>query len=41
MVAGPSIDAGEVLRLHREEKPGPAAILRRLGIGRRVSIAGS
>jgi len=30
----PSIDAVEVLRLHREEKLGPAAIARRLGIGR-------
>jgi DNA invertase Pin-like site-specific DNA recombinase len=30
----PSIDAGEVLRLRREEKLGPAAIARRLGIGR-------
>jgi DNA invertase Pin-like site-specific DNA recombinase len=30
----PSIDAAEVLRLRREEKLGPAAIARRLGIGR-------
>jgi DNA invertase Pin-like site-specific DNA recombinase len=30
----PSIDAIEVLRLRREEKLGPAAIARRLGIGR-------
>jgi DNA invertase Pin-like site-specific DNA recombinase len=30
----PSIDAAEVLRLHHEEKLGPAAIARRLGIGR-------
>ena len=30
----PSIDAAEVLRLHREEKLGPSAIARRLGIGR-------
>ena len=30
----PSIDAVEVLRLHREEGLGPAAIARRLGIGR-------
>jgi DNA invertase Pin-like site-specific DNA recombinase len=30
----PSIDAVEVLRLRREEKLGPAAIARRLGIGR-------
>src|SRR3954471_9328908 len=30
----PSIDAGEVLRLHHDEKLGPAAIARRLGIGR-------
>ena len=30
----PSIDAGEVLRLRREEKLGPAVIARRLGIGR-------
>ena len=30
----PSIDAGEVLRLRRDEKLGPAAIARRLGIGR-------
>ena len=30
----PSIDAGEVLRLRREEKLGPSAIARRLGIGR-------
>ena len=30
----PSIDASEVTRLRREEKLGPAAIARRLGIGR-------
>jgi hypothetical protein len=30
----PSIDAVEVLRLRRDEKLGPAAIARRLGIGR-------
>ena len=30
----PAIDAGEVLRLRRDEKLGPAAIARRLGIGR-------
>jgi DNA invertase Pin-like site-specific DNA recombinase len=30
----PSIDAAEVLRPHHEEKLGPAAIARRLGIGR-------
>jgi DNA invertase Pin-like site-specific DNA recombinase len=30
----PSIDAAEVLRLRRDEKLGPAAIARRLGIGR-------
>ncbi|MBK8211679.1 MAG: recombinase family protein [Rhodospirillales bacterium] len=30
----PSIDAAEVRRLHAEEKLGPAAIARRLGIGR-------
>jgi DNA invertase Pin-like site-specific DNA recombinase len=30
----PSIDAVEVSRLRREEKLGPAAIARRLGIGR-------
>ena len=30
----PSIDAGEVLRLRHAEKLGPAAIARRLGIGR-------
>ena len=30
----PSIDAAEVRRLHREEKLGPAAIARQLGIGR-------
>ena len=30
----PSIDVSEILRLHCEEKPGPAAIARRLGIGR-------
>ena len=30
----PSIDAGEILRLRREEKLGPAAIARRLSIGR-------
>ena len=30
----PSIDAVEVVRLRREEKLGPAAIARRLGIGR-------
>jgi hypothetical protein len=30
----PSIDAVEVLRLHREEELGPAAIARRLSIGR-------
>ena len=30
----PSIDAGEVHRLHHDEKLGPAAIARRLGIGR-------
>lgn len=30
----PSIDAGEVLRLRHVEKFGPAAIVRRLGIGR-------
>jgi DNA invertase Pin-like site-specific DNA recombinase len=30
----PSIDAREVLRLHREEGLGPAAIARRLRIGR-------
>ena len=30
----PSIDAGEVHRLRHEEKLGPAAIARRLGIGR-------
>src|SRR5215203_5442957 len=30
----PSIDAGEVLRLRHVEKLGPAAIARRLGIGR-------
>jgi DNA invertase Pin-like site-specific DNA recombinase len=30
----PSIDAGEVLRLRRDEKLGPAAIARQLGIGR-------
>ena len=30
----PSIDAAEVLRLRQEEKLGPAAIARRLGIGR-------
>jgi DNA invertase Pin-like site-specific DNA recombinase len=28
------IDAGEILRLRRDEKLGPAAIARRLGIGR-------
>ena len=30
----PKIDAGEVQRLHHDEKLGPAAIARRLGIGR-------
>ena len=30
----PSIDASEVRRLHEQEKPGPAAIAKRLGIGR-------
>jgi DNA invertase Pin-like site-specific DNA recombinase len=30
----PSIDAAEVLRMRRDEKLGPAAIARRLGIGR-------
>jgi DNA invertase Pin-like site-specific DNA recombinase len=30
----PSIDAGEILRLRRDEKLGPAAIARRLCIGR-------
>jgi DNA invertase Pin-like site-specific DNA recombinase len=30
----PSIDAGEVRRLRQEERLGPAAIVRRLGIGR-------
>jgi DNA invertase Pin-like site-specific DNA recombinase len=30
----PSIDRAEVLRLRREERLGPAAIARRLGIGR-------
>ena len=30
----PSVDAAEVRRLRREEKLGPAAIARRLGIGR-------
>jgi DNA invertase Pin-like site-specific DNA recombinase len=30
----PTIDAGEILRLRREEKLGPAAIARRLSIGR-------
>src|SRR5947208_7725435 len=30
----PSIDAGEVLRLRHDDKLGPAAIARRLGIGR-------
>src|SRR5271169_3776121 len=30
----PSIDVVEILRLRREEKLGPAAIARRLGIGR-------
>jgi DNA invertase Pin-like site-specific DNA recombinase len=30
----PSIDGAEVMRLRREEKLGPAAIARRLGIGR-------
>jgi DNA invertase Pin-like site-specific DNA recombinase len=30
----PTIDAAEVLRLRREERLGPAAIARRLGIGR-------
>ena len=30
----PSIDAAEVIRLRQEEKLGPAAIARRLGIGR-------
>jgi DNA invertase Pin-like site-specific DNA recombinase len=30
----PSIDAAEMLRLRRDEKLGPAAIARRLGIGR-------
>lgn len=30
----PSIDADEVRRLHTEEKLGPAAIAKRLGIGR-------
>jgi DNA invertase Pin-like site-specific DNA recombinase len=30
----PSIDAAEVIRLRREEKLGPAAIARQLGIGR-------
>jgi DNA invertase Pin-like site-specific DNA recombinase len=30
----PSIDVVEVLRLRREEQLGPAAIARRLGIGR-------
>jgi DNA invertase Pin-like site-specific DNA recombinase len=30
----PSIDLGEILRLRRDEKHGPAAIARRLGIGR-------
>ena len=30
----PSIDAAEVRRLHGEEELGPAAIARRLGIGR-------
>jgi len=30
----PSIDAGEILRLRHQEKLGPAAIVRRLGIGR-------
>src|SRR5215213_10266161 len=30
----PSIDVGEILRLRRDEKLGPAAIARRLGIGR-------
>jgi DNA invertase Pin-like site-specific DNA recombinase len=35
----PSIDAAEVRRLHGEEELGPAAIARRLGIGRAMSIA--
>lgn len=30
----PTVDAAEVLRLHHEEKLGPAAIARRLGIAR-------
>jgi DNA invertase Pin-like site-specific DNA recombinase len=30
----PSIDAGEILRLRREERLGPSAIARRLSIGR-------
>lgn len=30
----PSIDAAEVRRLHEEEKLGPAAIAKRLGISR-------
>ena len=30
----PSIDTSEVIRLRRQEKLGPAAIARRLGIGR-------
>lgn len=30
----PSIDAGEVRRLHEEDKLGPAAIAKKLGIGR-------
>ena len=30
----PSVDAAEVRRLHQEEKLGPAAIARQLGIGR-------
>ena len=30
----PSVDAAEVCRLHRAEKLGPAAIAKRLGIGR-------
>ena len=29
-----SVDAAEVRRLHQEEKLGPAAIAKRLGIGR-------
>ena len=33
-VYGVAVDAGEVLRLRRQEKLGPAVIARRLGIGR-------